>query len=171
MSIHHRDLHSFPTRRSSDLRSANIVRVFRWIGAEPERPVVGDAEADVRVGEIDLLASRLAQRYAALVGDDANDFDPYGFGRLNADKNTLADRRLTWIGTIRQNFIDDGISAARLVVLVGEGAAFEKTCAHGLEVAGKHDERIDRLIFAGVRERFLRAPTNWAEATRKRKWI
>src|SRR5947209_9794450 len=76
MSIHHRDLHSFPTRRSSDLRSANIVRVFRWIGAEPERPVVGDAEADVRVGEIDLLASRLAQRYAALVGDDANDFDP-----------------------------------------------------------------------------------------------
>ena len=133
--------------------------------------MIDGSGANVRIGKINLLAPRLAQRYTALVGDHADDVDPYGFGRLNADKNALADRRLTWIGTIRQNFIDDGISAARLVVLVGEGAAFEKTCAHGLEVAGKHDERIDRLIFAGVRERFLRAPTNWAEATRKRKWI
>src|SRR5207249_324846 len=102
--------------------SANVVRVFRWIGAESESPVIGRAEADVGVGEINLLASGLAQRYTALVGDDTNDFNPYRFGRLDADKNALADRGLTWIGAIGQNFIDDGISAARLVVFVGECA-------------------------------------------------
>ncbi len=133
--------------------------------------MIGSAGADVGVGEINLLASRLAQRYAALVGDDTSDFDPYGFGRLDADKNALADGGLIGIRTIGQNFVNDGIGAAGLVVVVGEGAAVEQGSVHGFEIAGKHDYRVDGLKFAGIGERFFGAPTNRAEATSERKWI
>ena len=75
--------------------------------------MIGRAVSDVRVGKINLFASRLAQRYTALVGDDSNDFDPNWFGCLNADKNALAHRRLTGIGTIRQNFINHAFVCVR----------------------------------------------------------
>ena len=101
--------------------------------------MIDGSGANVRIGKINLLAPRLAQRYTALVGDHADDVDPYGFGRLNADKNALADGRLTWIRTIGQNFINNDIGATWLVVLVVIGTALDQRCAHGFEVAGKHD--------------------------------
>src|SRR5260370_11686960 len=103
------------------------------------------------------------------MGEDGNDLDRYGFGRLDADKNALADGGLIGIRTIGQNFVNDGIGAAGLVVVVGEGAAVEQGSVHGFEIAGKHDYRVDGLKFAGIGERFFGAPTNLAEATSERK--
>src|SRR5207245_1450699 len=45
-----------------------------------------------------------------------------------------------------------------------------KSGVHGLEVPGKHDERIDCFIFASISERFLCAPANRAETASERKW-
>ena len=101
--------------------------------------MIGGSGANVRIGKINLLAPGLAQRYTALVGDHTDDVDPYGFGCLNADKNALADGRLTWKGVIGQDFINNDIGATWLVVLVVVCAALDQRCAHGFEVAGKHD--------------------------------
>ena len=133
--------------------------------------MIDGAGADVRVGKVDLLASGLAQRNTALVGDDANNLDPYGFGSLNADKNAFADCRLTRIRVIGHNFIDNDLGVARLVIFIGECAALEQRGVHGLEVAGKHNERIDCLIFTRVSERVFEAPADRAEATGEWKWI
>jgi len=83
----------------------------------------------------------------------------------------LANRGLARIGTIRQYFINHDLSAARLVVFVGECAALEQRCVHRFEVARKHDERIDCFIPARVGEGFFGAPANRTVATRERKWI
>src|SRR5271170_3521020 len=107
-------------------RATNVVRIFRGIRAGSDGPVVGGAGTDISVGKINLLASGLGQRNTALVRNHANDLDPHGFGRLNTNKNALANWGLTWIGTTRQDLINHDLRVARLVVFFSEGAALEQ---------------------------------------------
>lgn len=117
---------------------ANLGCVLSGRTRGAEDPVVGQA-SDGTVGDEDLLAAGLGQRTFTLVGGHADDFDPLRFGRVDADKQALADSGLAWKDFRRDLVIDQHEAALGEVVGVGKGAAIEEWNLDGFEITGEYE--------------------------------
>ena len=61
----------------------------RRIAGRPHRPILC-TEVEETIGEEDLLTARFRERRRALMSDDADDFDPLGLRRSNANEDALS---------------------------------------------------------------------------------
>ncbi len=164
LSFHGFDLRKYPLGSGAGNCRAHRVRIARGIARCANGPARDCSRADEAVREINLFAPRFGERGIALMGGDAEHFDPLRLRRTNANQNTFAHRGDPGEGFRRQELIDNYSLAVGRVVGIGKAAACEDRCTQSMEVAGQDNLEIDNLKLAGIGQGRFQAPSYGAES-------
>ena len=90
----------------------------------------------ISIGNVELLAAWLGQRYVALMRNHADDLAPLSVRRANAKQDALAHSRFVWKSLRGKRLVNyQEVSFGRIVVF-GKGASGHQGCADGFEIAG-----------------------------------